>query len=278
MDNEYNNIDERLLKEDERIANYLKGRMTADEEQAFMQELKSNPELKEKAIAVARLVKGLKEVGAMLDQEILDEMLSADNTEIKAVAQKAIAEDELMCAEEDVPRQSAASMRERPAANMAPAPKVPMRSMAKWLSMAASIALIIWAGFGYNDYHKTTSLGNQYGDVFESSQLTRGAAKGAEPSDAETKLTKLFENVKEKSDLDNTIHKLALCWELATQETYNDYTEFSPEIGWNLAIAHLKNGDRKQAKAVLQKLTDIAPSGTAIGDQARELLNKVIDL
>ena len=63
MDNEYNNIDEQLLKEDDRIANYLKGRMTADEEQAFMQELKSNPELKAKAIAMARLAKGLKEVG-----------------------------------------------------------------------------------------------------------------------------------------------------------------------------------------------------------------------
>ena len=191
MDNEYNNIDEQLLKEDERIANYLKGRMTAEEEQAFMQELKSNPELKEKAIAVARLVKGLKEVGAMQDQVILDVMLSADNTEIKAVAQNAInsiAEDEHIAAASVAPEPAAANKK-----------VVPMRSMAKWLSMAASIALIIWAGFGYNDYHKTTSLGNQYGDVFESSQLTRCAAKGAEPSEAETKLTKLFENVKEKN-------------------------------------------------------------------------------
>ena len=276
MDNEYNNIDEQLLKEDDRIANYLKGRMTADEELAFMQDLKSNPELKAKAIAMARLAKGLKEVGAMQDQETLGEMLCADESDIKEVAQNAINpldEDELMCADEDWPRQTAAAWKERPAASVAP--KSPMRSMVKWLSMAASILLIVWAGFGYNDYRKTTSLGNQYGNVFDYSQLIRGAARGAEPSDAATKLVKLFDNIKEKNDLNNTIHELALCWELTKQETYNDYTDYAPEIGWNLAIGYLKDNDKKNAKSVLEQLTDVAPAGTDIGDKARELLDKI---
>ena len=274
MDNEYNNIDEQLLKEDDRIANYLKGRMTADEEQAFMQELKSNPELKAKAIAMARLAKGLKEVGAMQDQETLGEMLCADESDIKEVAQNAInsiAEDEHV---------ATSVAYEPPAASVSGkrAKVVPMQSMVKWLSMAASILLIVWAGFGYNDYRKTTSLGNQYGDVFDSSQLIRGAARGAEPSEAATKLAKLFDNIKEKNDLNNTIHELALCWELAKQETYNDYTDYAPEIGWNLTIGYLKDNDKKNAKAVLEKLVDIAPAGTAIGGKARELLKKVEEL
>ena len=87
-----------------------------------------------------------------------------------------------------------------------------------------------------------------------------------------------MDNVAQKKDMDNTLHELALCWELATQDTYNDYTNYAPEIGWNLAIGHLKNNDRKQAKAVLGKLTDVAPVGTAIGDKARELLKKVDEL
>ena len=281
MDNEYNNIDEQLLKEDDRIANYLKGRMTADEEQAFMQELKSNPELKAKAIAMARLTKGLKEVGAMQDQETLSEMLCVDESDIKEVAQSAINpldEDELMCADEDIwPGQTAAAWRERPSAADKTL-KTPVRSMVKWLSMAASILLIVWAGIGYNDYRKTTSLGNQYGEVFDASQLTSGATRGAEPSEAEAKLTKLFDNIKEKNDLDNTIHELALCWELAKQETYNDYTDYAPEIGWNLAIGYLKDNDKKNAKIILEKLVNTAPAGTDIGDKARELLKRVIDL
>lgn len=270
MDNEYNNIDELLLKEDERIANYLKGRMTADEEKAFMQELESNTELKANAIAMARLVKGLKEVGAMQDQEILDEMLSADNTEIKAVAQNtinSIAEDEHIAAASVAPEPAAANKK-----------VVPMRSVAKWLSMAASIALIIWAGFGYNDYHKTTSLGNEFGGVFESSQLSIGAARGAEPSEEELKLTDLYNNIKEKKDLDNTIHELELCWELSKQETYNDYTDLAPEIGWYLAIGYLKDNDKKKAQTVLEQLTDIVPAGTYIGDKARELIDKINNL
>lgn len=280
MDNEYNNIDEQLLKEDDRIANYLKGRMTADEEQAFIKDLKSNPELKAKAIAMARLAKGLKEVGAMQDQETLGEMLCVDESDIKEVAQNAINpidEDELMCADEDMPRQTAAAWRERPSA-ADKTTKAPVRSMVKWLSMAASILLIVWAGIGYNDYHKTTSLGNQYGEVFSASQLTRGATRGAEPSEAEAKLTKLFDNIKEKNDLDNTIHELALCWELAKQETYNDYTDYASEIGWNLAIGYLKDNDKKNAKAVLEQLTDITPAGTAIGDKAQELQSKIKQL
>ena len=247
MNTDNNHIDEKLLLEDERIERYLKGKMTSDEEQEFMQDLQDNPELKTKAVSMARLVKGLKEVGVSRDQEIIDEMFSADEKAIKATAQNAVGKR---------------------------AKVVPMHSVAKWLSMAASIMLIVWAGFGYNDYRKTTNLGNKFGGVFESSHLTRGN----DTSKAEAKLTDLYKNIKEKKDLDNTIHELELCWELSRQETYNDYTDLAPEIGWNLAIGYLKDNDKKKAKAVLGQLTDIAPSDTAIGGKARELLNKVKEL
>ena len=42
MDNELNHINNALLLEDDRIVNYLKGRMTDEEEQAFIEELKTN--------------------------------------------------------------------------------------------------------------------------------------------------------------------------------------------------------------------------------------------
>ena len=52
-------------------------------------------------------------------------------------------------------------------------------------------------------------------------------------------------------------------------------TDFAPEIGWNLAIGYLKDNKRKQAKATLEKLIEVAPEGTAIGNKARELLNQI---
>ena len=250
MNTENNHIDEKMLLEDERIANYLKGKMTADEEQAFMRELETNAELKEKAIVMARLAKAMKEVGAANDEELVGEFLAADSDEIKTVAKDA----------------SSAHKKGK---------VFSWRRAATWLSAAASVALLIWAGIGYYNYRTTTGLGNEYATVFTGSQLTRG---GETPTEVETKLTTLFGNVVDGRDLKSTIHDLTLYWELSTLETYNDYTDFAPEIGWNLAIGHLKNNDRKQAKAVLEKLTDVAPAGTAIGDKAKELLKRIEEL
>ena len=245
MTTDNNHIDENMLLDDERIANYLKGKMTAEEEQAFLADLQADPELKAQAVAMARMVKGMKEVGTANDEELKGEFLAADADEVGVVAKDA-------------------SVAKK--ANV-----ISWRRTVTWLSAAASVALLIWAGIGYNDYRTTTGLGEQYAIVFTSSQLTRGGENG----EVELKLMNLMDNVAQKKDMDNTLHELALCWELATQDTYNDYTDYAPEIGWNLAIGHLKNNDRKQAKAVLEKLTTIAPSGTAIGAKARELLKKV---
>ena len=246
MTTDNNHIDENLLLEDERIANYLKGKMAAEEEQAFLADLQADPELKAQAVAMARMVKGMKEVGTAYDEELKGEFLAADADEVGVVAK-------------DVSTAKKSGK------------VISWRETVTWLSAAASVALLIWAGIGYNDYRTTTGLGEQYAIVFTSSQLTRGGENG----EVELKLMNLMDNVAQKKDMDNTLHELALCWELATQDTYNDYTDYAPEIGWNLAIGHLKNNDRKQAKAVLEKFTTIAPSGTAIGAKARELLKKV---
>ena len=245
MEKKLDNIDPALLEQDDRITLYLKGKMTPQEEQAFMQELENNPELKARAVALARLVKGMKEVGKTQDEDVIGAILSADENDVKSVARNATTRK----------------------VNV-----VPMRTMAKWLSMAASILLVVWLGIGYHDYRTTTGLGEEYGTMFSTSPLTRGAG---EPSEVDTRLAQLFDNVANKKELDNTLHELSLCWELSTQETYNDYTDYAPEIGWNLAIGYLKDNNRKQAKAVLEKLIEIAPEGTAIGDKVSELMKRM---
>ena len=55
----------------------------------------------------------------------------------------------------------------------------------------------------------------------------------------------------------------------------NDYTDYAPEIGWNLAIGYLKDNKRKEAKVTLEKLIEVAPEGTAIGDKVKELTNEI---
>ena len=251
-----NKIDNRRLEEDDRIASYLKGQMSGEDEQAFLQELEEKPDLKERAIMMARLVKGLKEVGTAQDKETIGAILASNKQGVENATKNAI--------------------QKATAAQPTTTKFVSMRKPAVWLSIAASFVCIVWLGIGYNDYRNITRLGEEYGNSsFTTEMVSRGSATS---SDAEKKLEKLFENVQNNIDLDGTIHELSLCWELSIMGTYNDYTDYSAEIGWNLAIAYLKENDKKEALAVLAKMTTLYDADNVMGKQVRELQQKIEDL
>lgn len=84
----------------------------------------------------------------------------------------------------------------------------------------------------------------------------------------------LFDNVAQNRDLDNTTSRLKTLWELSKQESYNDYTDYSPYIGWNLAIGYLENYEKAKAKEILKEMKQVYPEGTALGDKIREVLNR----
>lgn len=269
MIKDINNIDPMLLEEDERIVSFLKGQMSAEEEQKFMTELNENPELKEKAIITSRLVKGLKEVGSLQDRDIFGAFLASSEQSVEFVAKEASRIEEAAYVADASATQRPNIIEDIPAASRTKV--VPMRRT-KWLSIAASIFFIIWLGVEYSMYRTTTGLGEKYGDEFASSMIIRGAEG---QSEASKKLEKLFGDVKNNKNIEDAIHELSLCWELSMMETYNDYTDFSAEIGWNLAIAYLKDNDRTSAKKVLKKLIETSEEGSAISHKAKELLEEL---
>lgn len=132
----------------------------------------------------------------------------------------------------------------------------------RWLAIAASIVFVVFVGFKSYDYYDTTSLGKEYANTFPVSTIIRGETN----EDVDAELTNLFNNVAEGNDLDNTTSRLETLWELSKQDTYNDYTEYAPYIGWNLAIGYLRNYEKTKAKSVLKEMKQIYPEGTAIGD------------
>ena len=239
-------INNMWMDEDERITAYLKGKMSATEETQFIIELQNNPELKAKAVAMARLVKGMKEVGTKRDMKTKEAFLVSTQEEVKQMARNVSAE--------------------RKAKLLA------VRQISIWMSLAASIILIVWGGFIYNDYRTTMALADEYAMAFETSIYSRGEEVSSE---AEQKLAQLFDNVKNKKELKNTLHDLSLCWEISQMETYNDYTVYSAEIGWYLTIGYLNDNDRKNAKIVLERLVVISEEGSAISQKAKELLGKI---
>ena len=236
MNDNENILQEKDILNDERISRFLQGKMDTDEEAAFMEEMKNNDDLRNQAIAQARLVKGMKQV----DEELKDAFRQADEQTIKRIAKEA--------SETSVSK----------------------KSSARWLAIAASVVFIVFVGFKSYDYYDTTSLGKKYANTFPTTSIIRGETNTA----VETELSTLFNNVAECKDLDNTTSRLATLWELSKQDTYNDYTDYAPYIGWNLAIGYLENYEKARAKEVLMEMKQAYPERTALGDKIREVLNK----
>ena len=234
MNDNENSVQEKDLLNDERITRYMQGKMNADEESAFMEELNSNEDLRNQAIAQARLVKGMKQV----DEELRDAFREADEQTIKDIANVAVGG---------------------------------KKKSASWLAIAASVVFIVFVGFKSYDYYDTTSLGREYANTFPTSTIIRGEAN----ADVDTELTMLFNNVAEGKDLDNTTSRLKTLWDLAKQDTYNDYTDYAPYIGWNLAVGYLRNYEKAMARNVLSEMETIYDNETIIGKKVRELINTI---
>ena len=232
MNNNENIVQEKDLLNNERISRYMQGEMSADEELAFMEELNNNINLRNQAIAQARLVKGMKQV----DEELKDAFREADEQTIRRIAKEASGS---------------------------------KKSSTRWLAIAASIVFIVFVGFKSYDYYDTTSLGRKNANTFPTSTIIRGEAN----ADVDTELAKLFNNVAEGKDLDNTTSRLATLWELSKQDTYNDYTDYAPYIGWNLAIGYLRNYEKAKAKEVMMEMKELYPEESAIGSKVRIVLD-----
>ena len=142
-----------------------------------------------------------------------------------------------------------------------------------WMSIAASLMIIFTVGYHLYDRSQTIGLGQQYAYVF--STETETLIRGEEDEDVANKLDELFDNAANGKDLDKTIMQLEELWTLAQSDTYNGYTTYEPFIGWNLAIAHLRNNDKKEARKILEEMMSEYPEGTAFGDKIIELKETV---
>lgn len=222
----------KLIADDERIECYLKGRMTPTEESQFVELLKSDKELRERAKIQAQLIQAMRHV----DIETVKAFQNTDDASIRNIARK----------------RNVISIRH-------------------WMAVAASVLVTFLIGFKSYDYYSVTSIGKEYATAFAISSQLRGDAD----TDTQSELEALSKNVENGYDMDSTIVALEQLWQKANQDTYNEYTDYAPNIGWNLAMAYLQNYEKDKAKTVLIKLQEKYPVGTAMGDRIQEVLKKL---
>lgn len=277
-------IKDKELRDDERISSYIRGEMTESEEAEFMNDIQSDDDLRSKAIDTAYLTKALKDVGEEQDANVKEALLTVDKDNLVSIAAKATGTSEKVEEQSDYDRQMEVLYYEETLEDARQweeyekrkakerKSKVLRRRIITVLSTAACITVLCIVGIQYHNYRTTTALGEQYATTFivQQNSLIRGVEN---PTSKE--LVKLYANVQKGTDLDATIKRLNVLWEVSTLDSYNDYTEDAPLIGWNLAIAQLKNNDKEAAKSTLEKLISKTEDGNVVNDKAKELLEKL---
>ena len=227
---------------DMRLELFLKNKMTEEEGKVFLSELRNNPELRERAQAMAAAIKNMKELKCEYGQRVASKIERLSEREFRD--------------ETKLPHKARI---------------ISLRTFAKMSVAACFIGIITFGTYRYYIYNETIALGNSYYSEIPTEMVVRDA------DDVSVQLAQLFNNVKNNEDLDNAILNLEERFSLAISEEFNDYTNYINDIGWNLAIAHLKDGDRDRAIETLELLISHSESDIVI-EKCKKLINDIKQL
>ncbi len=224
---------------DARLELFLKNKMTKEESNIFLVELQDNPDLRERAQAMAAAIKNMKELKYEHGQRVA--------SRIEQVSERNF--------------RDAAQLRKK-------AIVISLRSIVRMSIAACFIGVISFGSYKYYIYNETVALGDSYYAAIPTELVVRDA------DDVSSQLTLLFNNVKNGKELDNTILNLEEKFSQAISDDYNDYTNYINDIGWNLAIAHLKDGERDDAIKTLELLISHTESDIVI-EKCEKLIEEI---
>lgn len=215
--------------------------MSANEEADFMQNLQQNPDLKARAIAVARLIKGLERKGVADDESIKSAFKNLSIDDVKNIS--------------------------KPTTKI-----VNFKKIAAWVMSAAAVLIL---AFGLRIFYVNSSyekIAAEYENVFPFSSKT--PSHGGDDN-MDKVVDNLINNVLQDKDLKTTIESLNQIFDKSQEENFNECTNYFAVSGWYLSLAHLKNHDPEKAKSVLEKLAKNSDDNPAVSEKAKEVLEKL---
>lgn len=216
---------------------FLKKQLTLEEEAQYLNKLKEIPALRKRAQVIALAVEQMGEVSKEASRDLIGRIGKQSEAAFRRVAQL-------------------------PAKQVRLWPRV-----ARYAAAASVIFFVGFGGYKYYQYDQTISLGAEYYQPMDAIYRS--------PEDNTIKeLAKVFKNVETGDNLTETIAQLRKFYSLAKSDEYSDYSLYTVDIAWNLAIAHLKDNDRKAAIKILEEIIQ-DNQGKAIADKAAELIKKI---
>lgn len=233
---------------DQQVDKFLRNQMSEEEITAFMSELSSDVEKKERARIIALMIKSMDKVGIEHDQQIVNQIRGLSKAEFK----KLIGIKTTL---------------------------ISLLPKAMKYGIAACVACILaFGGYKYYNYQQTVSLGNAEYYAYVADINLEGGNRGdnANP-EIESKLLALFSNVKNGIKISTAIKKLNSIYEeaLSEESLYNNYVD---DIAWNLAIAYLKDGNREKPLILLEDMIKRNEGYSEITLPAQELIKRINDL
>lgn len=207
----------------ERIERFLREQMSPEENDAFLNDLKNDKDLREEAQMMALMIKEMKEEQIKQSEKLTEDVLAEEKQ----------------------------------------AKKARIINMVRWpLSIAAMLILIFGATLLWNRQSDTDALFTEY----YSSYTLQGESRGSD-SEVEKELAMLFNQVGTEKDISTVIDKLQKIYDSVDSEY--EYSLYTDDIAWYLALAYLKVDKPEKSKELLKPL---AENGN---DLAIKLLNAI---
>ena len=266
---------------DDLLSRYLKGQLSEEEEAEFHRLISDDAELRNKAVATARLARAMEQVGPECDRAIIDaiktltldqaEDLADNNSERFWLSPPGVYR--ACCLPENY-REERKKIRAKLRKKLRKNRKPPIfgKFMAR-LTAAAAIVACLWGGyrvFIYEPPHLSSAVQTEILAMLSEPQYVRGEGDGMS-----RKLNELYHIIVVQRQSASTIGELEDMWNKSRRDTYNDCTEHMPDIGLLLACAYINNRSYDQAIDVLDILLADYPAGTPVGTEALAIKEKI---
>lgn len=243
---------------DERIETFLRGNMSAEEEEAFKKELKENPELRSRAMEMTALIKGLQTSESKNQESIISSVETMEKKYAWGRFKRTL--NDLSSDEE-----------EQNVENRVKEKNTQKSHFIWWACSAAAICIIFFSIFKAQRYRTLDEAIAPYCTQYDMSALSRGDADSVTISH----LYSLFNQIPKQRNVSDIIKELEPIY--ASLDSDYTYHLYANDIAWNLAIAYIKDDQIDKAISVLEKLKEDNPD-TPIFTKAEELIKRLKDI
>jgi hypothetical protein len=216
----------------EQIDRFLKGKMSAEEEQQFKTEIGQNPDLKQQVREHLYLIRGIKQVKSQEEQKIIQ--------------------------------------KEQHEQKVTPLRRNWIRITG--IAASIAIIMVLTGIEGSRLYYRHEIRQYAYNaSVGVMSDFT-ASSRGTIDEETKVHLTDLFTNAQEGKDLAETIVELSRLYDLTKDEFVDIEDDFAYQIGWFLAVSYINDGDYEKALEIINNIESEYPDNENIKSIQKQLV------